>query len=134
MTVNLAKVGDTWYRLDDVLYAPMLDEFETPIGPGRLDIIVRKHSVVRITPKGLWIVQQGIYSGGPRFILFNATKRHAHPTMALALESFVARKNRQASIHEARARQAHMAVRLATSSHGVQPSTFTYPLPIGELS
>lgn len=89
------RVGDTWYRYEDVRYAPMVDEFENPTGPGRSVIKMRSYKVEKITPKGVWVNLGGGYL---RFILASAKKRYACPTKEEALASFIARKECQVSI------------------------------------
>jgi hypothetical protein len=98
---------DFWYRYEDVQYAAPLDEFERPDGIGQLTVELRKFEVISHTPKGLWL---RVFNGDKRFVLIGARKKFACPTLALAKESFIARKMRQASIYLARANQAKRAI------------------------
>ena len=97
-----------WFRYDSVRYASSLDEFECPVGDGHLEVKLRKFPVLKHTPKGVWI------NGwrGRRFVLRDARKRYACPTLEEATESFIARKKRQAGIYRARLRDAEEAIKL----------------------
>lgn len=101
------QVGDTWYRYDDIRYAAPLDEYENPVGPGRVEVELRSYQVQRVTPKGVWLSR---YFGDPRFVRLSARKRFAYPTPEEALESFVARKTRQLSILQAQAEKVERAL------------------------
>ena len=70
-----------------------------------------KFQVLRRTERGVWLVTGEF--GRPRFVLDRAIKRFACPTIEEALESFRARKIKQAAIHRALAARAELAVRLA---------------------
>ena len=94
---------DRWYRVVDGRYAAMLDEFERPIGGGGSYVSVRTYPVVRETPRGVWLESAGDY-GQDRFVLRDARKRFACPTLNEALESFRARKERQLKILTAQIR------------------------------
>lgn len=110
-------MDEVWYRYDDVRYAALLDEYERPCGPGVLEVKLREYKVIRHTPKGVWLA----FSFGPlsafssaerRFVLNDARKRFACPTIEEAKQSFIARKTRQARIHHARAKQAEDSIKL----------------------
>ena len=65
-----------------------------------LAISVLEFQVVRLTPKGCWIVPiywlgQAIQKHFERFILVGRGARHAYPTRELARESFIARKHKE---------------------------------------
>lgn len=105
-----ARVGDTWYRYDDVLYASMLDEYDNAIGKARLSVELREYKVVKITPCG---VQLGMWFGAKRFVRSDSKKRFAHPTKEAARESFIYRKERQAAIYQGRLEKAKRAIALA---------------------
>lgn len=107
----MTQPNDCWYRYDDIQYAPPLDEFDMPIGRGRLELRLTTFRVVRLTPTGAWLTPHPIVS--PRFARRDARKRYACPTKQEALESFFARKRRQKSIYEARIRQVEEAMVLA---------------------
>ena len=100
------NVGDTWYRFVDVQYAPQVNEYDEPCGEGTLKIRIDRYLVEKVTPKGV-----RLDSG--RFVLDGATKRYACATQSEALTSFIARKQRQLGIYQARAARAKKAIRLA---------------------
>jgi hypothetical protein len=113
------RTEDTWFRFEDVVYASMLDEYDEPTGPGRLEVVRRSYRVVKHTPCG---VQLDI----GRFVKTAARKRYACPTEAEALESFLARKTRQLSILPAQASRVERAIALARARSAPQvadPST-----------
>jgi hypothetical protein len=97
---------EVWYRYEDVQYASSLDEFDNPQGDGRVAVDLRRFRVLRHTPKGTWIDAYG----EPRFVLRNATKHYACPTEEEAKASFVARKNAQIRIYNARIHRAQQAL------------------------
>ncbi len=106
---------EVWYRYEDARYAAPVDEFDRPIGSGELKVHLRQYEVIRHTPKGVWL--RGARSGpwdfrDGRFVLKDARKRFACPTIDEAKQSFIARKQRQARIHRARVNQAEEAIRL----------------------
>lgn len=101
---------EIWYRYEDVQYSTV-DEFDQSCG-GQLVVELRTYRVLSHTPKGVWIK---LYCGDKRFVLKDARKKFACPTLELAKESFIARKKRQAQIHTARANQAKRAIWLAES-------------------
>lgn len=84
-------MSEIWYRYEERHYAPPVDEFDNICGPGRTEVVLIKYSVIRHTPKGVWL------SIG-RFVLHGARKRYACPTEKEARESFLARKKRQLRI------------------------------------
>jgi len=55
------------------------------------ELVLRKYTVIRRTPKGAWIREYG----RDRFVLLTARKRFACNTKDEALESFIARKEAQ---------------------------------------
>ncbi len=99
-----------WYRFEDKRYAGPLDEYDQPT-PSTLTVHLRKYKVLKITPKGAW-VHLGPFSG-KRFVRRDVTRRFACPTVEEALESFKARKAKQARIYRKRADDADRASRLA---------------------
>lgn len=101
---------ETWFRYEDVQYAAPVDEFDRPCGEGQLTVELRKYEVLRHTPKGVWL---RLYCGDKRFVLRDARKKFACPTLALAKESFLARKKCQVRIYTARANRAKRAIALA---------------------
>ena len=105
--------ADTFYRYEDVKYAPPLDEFDNPCGDGELKVELRHFLVSKRTPKGVWLVPvYGKYVCGdsPRFMLNDSHKRFACPTVEQARESFIARKRKQARIYQSRADRARRAI------------------------
>ena len=87
-----------WYRFEDKRYAGPLDEFDNPT-PSVMEVHLRKYPVLKLTPKGAWLATCPPFLGTKRFVLREATKRFACPTIEEALESFKARKSKQARIH-----------------------------------
>ena len=85
---------EIYYRYEDFRQAAPMDEYESPTGEGRPDIQLFIFKVLRHTPKGVVID----LDGGDRFILSAARKRFACPTKEEAMESFLARKNKQLEI------------------------------------
>ena len=121
---------EVWYRCEDIRYSSGTDEWGDPLpGPGRLEIRLYEYTVLRHTPKGVWI--NGGYSSRGRFVLRDANKRYACPTIEEARVSFLARKRRERDIHAARARQAAEAIRLMEPAR--QPLLGT-PLDVSVVS
>lgn len=65
------------------------------------------------TPKGAWIYD--------RFVLLTARKKYACETLEEAVESFLARKTRQASIYQHRLNDAKRAKHIARQWLGLEP-------------
>ncbi len=102
---------DPWYRYEDIRYAPPLDEFDAPVGDGSVGLMLTKYRVTKTTPKGVWLEHYGWpFEPHPFFVLQDARKRFACPTIAEARESFIARKNRQIRILTAQLRNAKDAL------------------------
>jgi hypothetical protein len=107
------NVGDTFYRYEERYWAPPVDEFGNVCGSVSSTIVLVEFEVLKVTAKGVWIVRAPVrtlfgiirFGADKRFVNLGARKRYALPTEAEALESFVARKERQASILESRAAQ-----------------------------
>jgi hypothetical protein len=108
----MPEVGDIWYRYDDVLYAPPVDEFGDCHGPSTLKVELSTFMVVKVTPKGVQLAatDSGWVCSDRRFVADHWRKRFAAPTKEAAKASFIARKERQASIYEARAARARRAI------------------------
>jgi hypothetical protein len=106
-----------WYRYEDVQYAPSVDEFDSIIqGSGRLEVRLRKIPVLRHTQKGVWVeYHDRRYDKTERFLLRDARKRYACPTIEEAKESFIARKKRQMRIHQAAVDRAKAALQQVDS-------------------
>lgn len=107
-------MSEIWYRYTDIRYAAPLDEYETPSGPGRLEVRLDTFAVIKTTAKGVWLapVIGDFVCSDRRFVLREATKRYACPSVEEARVSFVARKTKQARIHEARAARAREAIKI----------------------
>ena len=125
--------------LPDVLYRVT----ETSHSEGNVDIngewrsngryTVRLHTdefqVKKHTPKGCWIEPDDYRPrqtfNGWRFVAYGTHKRFAHLTIDDAMESFIARKRRQASIYRTRCKIAHMAMTKALVSAGREQEATT---------
>lgn len=105
------ELSDVYYRFDDYLESiggyDIHGEWESC--GSRTVIKLQSFPVLNQTPKGVWIRDWG---GEKRFICHNWTKRYALPTVEEARHSYLKRKERQASIYEARARNAREAIAL----------------------
>lgn len=107
--------SEVWYRYEDVAYAVM-SNYETESWSSRIVVELREYPVLRRTSKGVWLDVgvrfvgiPSIDTATPKFVLIDARKRFACPTIEEAAESFRARKRRQIRIYEARIRQARIA-------------------------
>lgn len=90
--------AEVWYR-----YA------NYPDGPDNTTVIyLQEWPVVKHTPKGVWL---GIY-GQKKFVLNDARKRYAYPTIELAKKSFIARKQHQIARLRSQLKHAEMALKL----------------------
>ena len=94
---------EEWYRFVDIQWAPPVDEWDNIIGVGKLTVELYRWHVEKHTPKGVRLE-------GGKFVLRDARKRWACPTIEEALESFKARKKRQIKIHQATVRRAEKAL------------------------
>lgn len=101
------KQTETWYRVTDGCYTTT-DEFDNPVG-GRVYVSTHEYPVTRRTPRGVWLDCHGL----PRFVLAGARKRFACPTREEALESFRARKRRQARLLRDQLRRVEQALLMA---------------------
>lgn len=97
------------YRCESIIYAAPLDEFDRSSGEGRLELREIKFQIIKRTPKGAWI---DIY-GDKKFVNLTARKKFACETIDKALESFIARKERQISILESQTRYAKRVLQMA---------------------
>ena len=106
------EIGDTWYRFEDRRYSTAIDP-EREIFGSTLKCVLRTMTVSALTPKCVWL---GYFPGGKeRLVKLNAYKKAYHPTKELALESFIARKTRQAQIYASRLADAREALEWAKS-------------------
>jgi hypothetical protein len=71
-----------------------MDEWDRPLGDGRSYVQVHRFRVVKETPKGVWLEGAGRF-GQDRFVLRDARKRFACPSVEEAWESWRSRKQRQ---------------------------------------
>lgn len=103
---------DIWWRAVDKQYADYdpWAEWEQPT-TSHTRITFWPVTIISTTPKGVFCYD-GL-SGERRFILGTALKQYAVPTKELALRDLIARKQRQASIYEARAKTARNTIRMA---------------------
>ena len=100
-------MAEIWHRYEDVRYASSsYDEFGEPYGRGRLSVEHRTYRVEKITPCGVRL-------DNGRFVNASSRKKFACATEQEAMESFKARKRRQASIYAARLNDAEEALRIA---------------------
>jgi hypothetical protein len=87
------------YRYEDYLYAPMLDETDTPISKPGVRIVLRTFPITKKTQQGAWIdLFEGLPGETPKFVLLTAKKKFACKTKEDALESFIRRKESQIKI------------------------------------
>lgn len=96
------------YRVEECRYAGPVDECGEPLPGVRGPLAVRifRMPIARTTPKG-WRIDGG------KFVLRDAHKRYACPTIEEAFVSFQARKRKQAAIAARRMRDAQEAARAA---------------------
>lgn len=105
------------YRYEDVAVSTGYDEWGYSSG-SRVELYLREYPVLRETPKGVWISLScgefhALGDQCERFVLLGARRRFACPTREEALDSFLARKRRQLSIHKARIRHVESAIAAA---------------------
>ena len=115
------------YRYEDVQYAAPLDEFDQPVGRGRVSVSLYAFPIMKRTPKGVWI---SIYVGKERFVRLNATKHFACPTLEEAKQSFIARKKAQIRIYEARIYAAERALTAVLPTEPLIPLQSTIICPL----
>ena len=125
VTTALACVPKSYhYRIEDYLESAGVDEFDNPLGPPRVRVVIRKFEVKKVTAKGVWL-DRGLM--GSRFVKSGTIKRYSCPTLAEALESFKARKRKQISILSRKISNAEEALQLAmleveATIRGVMPT------------
>lgn len=100
---------EVYYRYEEQATGDWDDDFVSLVGP-RIEIRLRKYPVIKHTPRGVWIIHN---YGDRKFILNDSRKRFACETKELAMESFIARKKRQAGILRAQLRNVEKAMSLA---------------------
>lgn len=102
----------TAYRYEDHVYSgvshdPGGGEHYYLIGP---NIELRTFDVVKITPKGFWIIPVGEWMGGSRkWVRTSSRKKYAHLSMEDALSGFLHRKRKQIRILEKQIERAKLA-------------------------
>jgi hypothetical protein len=99
--------GELWYRFDSCDVCAGIDESGEVIHTDEpiVDVYLKRYSVIKHTPKGVWL-------DNGRFVLKDARKRYACPTVEEARDSFKARKTAQIRILRRRARSAELAMGL----------------------
>ena len=112
-----------WYRYVDWPTAAPLDEWGDPIHSGGVHVHCKQYPVLKETPQGVWLQLSALYVNDElkkdrRWVKRDARKRFACPTKEEALESFRARKRKQASIYRARANYADRALAKAEREFG----------------
>lgn len=116
---------EVWYRATETTTGTgYVDEYGDwhRTGDSSVTILIEELEVLKHTPKGVWLKYDSYFSD-KRFVLHEARKRFACPTIREALDSFTARKERQAEIYETRARTARRAIKLArTGTVASQPA------------
>jgi len=103
-----------WFRIVDGRYAAPLDELDRPMGEGQTYVTLYRYRVLKETPCGAWL-EDGCCINGRRFVLRDARKRYACPTLDEAVASFRARKKQQLRILTNRVRRVHEALGLLPS-------------------
>lgn len=104
--------NDFWYRYEDSLISAGVDECDNPLGPPRVHVYLYEYPVIKYTPKGAWI-SVGVEK---KFVLRDARKRFACPTVEEARESFIARKRAYVRHLNARMVRAQEAIRFVETT------------------
>lgn len=107
------------YRLEDRTYSTVIDP-DAECFSSELKVDLAKFKVIKETPKGAWVECPPF--DGKRFVLNGSGKRLCHETIELALESFIARKQRAVLILKARLRDAEEAIKIAQKHYGTPPA------------
>ena len=125
-------IPEVYYRTISVHYAPRLDDLEMPIrGSGHCEIHTVALTVVKRTPKGVWVNKYGKcsqvhidqlmqnwkeYKGTCTFVRHSSRKKYAHPTISESVEAFIARTDKMISIFSARIADAEKELEIARSA------------------
>lgn len=105
-------MAEIWHRYEDVRDASSsYDETGEPIGRGTLHVEHRTYEVVKVTPCGVRL-------DNGRFVNRTSRKMWACPTEQAAMESFIARKTRQAGILQSQLDDVETVLRIARGRHG----------------
>jgi|ERR1700739_1756224 len=86
-----------WFRVEARSVGDI--NYDGDLVGSHMEVTLRKFEVLKTTPKGVWLKQ---FMEDKKFVLRDARKRFACPTVAEAFESFRARKARQKRIYKAR--------------------------------
>ena len=127
---ELAPRDKNWYRIEDYSvsggYTDVTGDYVP--GPSYPEFRILKFPVLSVTKCGAWLeMLQPVwpYQWAPstpkaqrRWCSSTATRRFACPTLAEALESFLHRKRKQASIYRARADLADRSAQVAFNRWG----------------
>jgi hypothetical protein len=117
------KEGDIWYRIEDFRTAGPADEYGEPTYTSAPEIRLHEYVVRQVTPKGVricWKLNNYVDGGHYRFVLLNARKRFACPTIKEALESFLARKKRQCGILQNQLQHVNDVMDMAVRKYGTR--------------
>lgn len=104
----MTEVGAPFYRYEGVRWAAPLNEFDEPEGVGRRSVELRTYRVVRVTPCGVRL-------DNGKFVNRERVKQFAHATKEAALEAFMARAERHATILSSRLADVMLFVSIAKS-------------------
>lgn len=97
------------YRYQDWQASGGVDEWGYSLGPSKTYVSLMTFRIIRTTPKGVWIN----YGCTEKFVKLDARKRFACPTKEEALESFLARKQRQKRILSSQLQNVVSAIHIA---------------------
>ena len=106
-----------WFRYVDFVESAGVDEFDRPLGPGRVRVQLRRSKVTANTPRGVWL-------DCGRWVSRHTKKRWACPTVEEAWTSYCARKTRQIQLLSAQLANAQKALAIAKE---LGPCTSTIP-------
>lgn len=113
--MNMNMSTDTFlYRYVTVRYAPYVDEFDNPVGSGRVVVELNYYRVTKYTKCGAWIM----VDGSKKFVNLNAKKKFALPSKLLAADSFIARKKAQVRILKHKIDEAEKSLKLIYNEIG----------------
>lgn len=111
--------GDKMYRYDRRVYASPLDEYDQPTGGGMVAVEESIYIVVRMTPKGCWVIEDHnigsimiSWKEARRFVLTASRKRFVYPNKKGAMESFIKRSEAHLRILNENIRQINRGIDL----------------------